>query len=232
MMWDRLVEEAPRFFTYWNLRFFVEAALTTLALSVTGSVFGALVGFVLAVTRMTRGGVLLPVRILAIVVTEFFRRVPFLVTLMLVFFVSQMSGNEWPLFAIAAMSVFLIAAAYLAEIIRSGLLSVHHNQWDAAAAMNFSLGQTIFHVILPQAWRIILPPAFGFFVLFIKDTALASQIGVTELTFAGKVLNNRGFSATLSFGTVLLFYFLLSYPLSLIGARLEARLAATRNRQS
>ena len=58
-------------------------------------------------------------------------------------------------------------------------------------------------MIVPQAWPVILPPAFAFMVVFIKDTALVSQIGVVELTFAGKVLNNRGFSALLVFGTIL-----------------------------
>jgi polar amino acid transport system permease protein len=109
------------------------------------------------------------------------------------------------------------------------MLAVHRNQWDAAETMNFTLIQALRHVVLPQAWRIILPPAFGFFVLFIKDTALASQIGVVELTYAGKVLNNRGFSATLSFGTILVLYFIISYPLTRLGAYLEARLASARN---
>jgi polar amino acid transport system permease protein len=148
---------------------------------------------------------------------------------MLIFFAFQLSGLELPLFVIGAISVFLIASAYLAEIIRSGFLAVHHNQWEAAATMNFTLIQTIRHVVLPQAWRVILPPAFGFLVLFIKDTALASQIGVVELTYVGKVLNNRGFSAMLSFSTILLFYFLISFPLARVGARLEAKLAPPRN---
>ena len=64
----------------------------------------------------------------------------------------------------------------------------------------------------------------------IKDTALASQIGVIELTYAGKVLNNKGFSAALVFGTLLVLYFVISYPLARIGARLEARLAYARHR--
>jgi polar amino acid transport system permease protein len=129
------------------------------------------------------------------------------------------------------VSVTLIASAFLAEIVRAGLESVHRNQWDAAAAMNFGLLDTVRHVVLPQAWRIILPPAFGFFVLFIKDTALASQIGVIELTFAGKVLNNKGFSAVLVFGTILVVYFLVSWPLARLGASLETRLAPSRHRR-
>jgi polar amino acid transport system permease protein len=222
------LQELPEFLGYYNLRFLGEAALTTVALSAIGCVCGALMGFALALLRLTRSWALLPPRLCAILFTEFFRRVPFLVTLMLCFFALQLAGADLPLFVIAALSVALIAAAFLAEIFRAGFESVHPNQWDAAAAMNFGLLATVFHFVLPQAWKVILPPGFGFFVLFIKDTALASQIGVVELTYAGKVLNNKGFSAALVFGAVLILYFAISYPLSRLGAHLEKRLAASR----
>ena len=228
-MWDRVFSELPAFFGYYNMVFLVKAALATIGLSAIGSVTGLISGFGLAFVRLTRARWLAPARWLALLLTELFRRVPFLVTLMLVFFISQLSGLDLPLFVVALIAVFLIATAYLAEIIRSGLESVHRNQWDAATAMNFSLFETVRHVIVPQAWRVILPPAFGFFVLFIKDTALASQIGVIELTFAGKVLINKGFPAALVFGTLLLIYFLISYPLTRFGAHLEARLAKPRH---
>jgi polar amino acid transport system permease protein len=229
-MWPRFVSELPEFFGYYNVIFLAKAALATIALSAIGSLTGTVVGFGAAVVRLTRGPMLAPLRWLTVLLTEVFRRIPFLVTLMLVFFVFQLSGFDLPLFVVALVAVFLIATAYLAEIIRAGFESVHRNQWDAAAAMNFSLPATIRYVVLPQAWRVILPPAFGFFILFIKDTALASQIGVIELTYAGKVLNNKGFSAALVFGTLLVIYFLISYPLARLGARLEARLAASRTR--
>ena len=101
---------------------------------------------------------------------------------------------------------------------------------NAVTAMNFTYLETLRYVIVPQAWKVMLPPAFSFFVLFIKDTALASQIGVIELTYAGKVLNNKGFSAALVFGTLLILYFLISYPLARLGAHLEAKLARPRHR--
>ena len=229
-MRDRVLSELPAFFGYYNVLFLAKAALATIGLSAIGSVTGIVSGFGLAFVRLTRARWLAPARWLALLLTELFRRVPFLVTLMLVFFISQLSGLDLPLFVVALIAVFLIATAYLAEIIRSGLESVHKNQWDAATAMNFSLFETVRHVIVPQAWRVILPPAFGFFVLFIKDTALASQIGVIELTYAGKVLNNKGFPAALVFGALLLIYFLISYPLTRFGAHLEARLAKPRHR--
>ena len=225
---DRLIQELPGFFGYYNVIFVGEAALTTLALSAIGCLAGTAAGLCLVLIRLTQARALAPLRWLAVLLVETFRRVPFLVTLMLVFFAFQLSGADLPLFWVAAISVSLIASAFLAEIIRAGLLSVHRNQWDAAAAMNFGLLATIRHVVLPQAWRVILQPAFGFFVMFIKDTALASQIGVIELTYAAKVLNNKGFSAALAFGAILVVYFAISYPLARLGARLEAKLAPSR----
>ncbi len=230
MMWQRLVEEAPQFFGYYNLIFLAEAAFATFALSAVGCILGLVLGFLIAVARRTVAWELVPLRAVAFLFTEFFRRVPFLVTLMLVFFIFQTAGADLSVFTVALVSVVLIATAFIAEIIRAGLESVHHNQWDAAAAMNFSLWQTLWHVVMRQAWKVVLPPAFSFFILFIKDTALASQIGVLELTYAAKVLNNKGFSAALVFGSVLVLYFALSYPLTRLGVWMEARLATRRHR--
>ena len=98
--------------------------------------------------------------------------------------------------------------------------------------MNFSRWQTLFAVIIPQSWPVILPPAVAFAVGFIKDTALVSQVGVFELTFRGKELNNEGFSGILVFGTISLLYFVMSYPLSRWGRWLEKRLAPSRSQKS
>ncbi len=228
-MLERLLTEIPQFFSYYNLIFLGQAMLATIGLSAIGCLTGVLAGLGLALLRLPKGVMWWPAKFASILFVELFRRIPFLVTLMLVFFASQIAGFDLPLFVVACIAVFLIASAFLAEIVRAGFDSVHRNQWDAAAAMNFSLLDTIRYVVLPQAWPVILPPAFGFFVLFIKDTALASQIGVVELTFAGKVLNNKGFSAALVFGTMLLLYFAISYPLARFGAYLETRLAKPRN---
>lgn len=228
-MVETILAEWPRFATIYNVTFLARAAATTLALSAVGVVLGSLIGVAVAVVGRTRASWLLPLRLAARLYTELFRRVPFLVTLMLTFYLVQASGADVPLAVVAGITVTLIAGAYLAEIVRAGLAAVHPNQWEAAATMNFTLLQTIRLVVLPQAWPLILPPAFGFFVMFIKDTALASQIGVIELTYAARVLNNKGFSATLSFGCALVLYFALSYPLARLGARLETRLAGPRH---
>lgn len=229
-MFAQIVEELPRFFSYYNLLFFAKALGVTFALSAIGCVVGFTLGFALAAIRLTTRPAAAPLRMTVAVFVELFRRVPFLVTLMLMFFIFQGLNANLSMFTVALISVCVIATAFIAEIVRSGLESVHHNQWDAAATLNFSYWQTLRLVIIPQAWKIILPPVFGFFVLFIKDTALASQIGVVELAFAGKTMSNKGFSAALVYGTVLVLYFALSYPLARFGKYLETRLAPTRNR--
>ncbi len=225
-----VIEQIPRFLTWYNAAFLLRAASFTLALSAVGSVVGILAGGAIAVLRRTRGWALAPLRGLGTLYVELFRRIPFLVTLLLVFYATQLGGYDMPLFAIGAIAVSLISTAYLAEIVRAGLASVHPNQWHSAAVANFSFMQTLRLVVIPQAWSVVLPPAFGFFIMFLKDTALASQVGVVELTYAGKTLNNRGFAPVLTFGAVLLLYFAMSYPLTLLGRRLEVLVARPRHR--
>jgi len=229
-MIERLIAEAPRFFTYYNMLFLVEAMGRTLLMTVIGVGLGFVLGFLLDFTRRTPGPFFLPFRVVATLYVETFRRIPFLVILFIVLFGVQGIGIRVSLFSVAMISITIIATAFCAEIIRAGFDSIHQTQWDTALVMNFGRLQTLFYVILPQAWRVILPPAFAFMVMFIKDTALASQMGVVELTFAGKVLSTRGFSAILVFGTVLVLYFALSYPLSRLGGWLEKRLAPSHRR--
>ena len=78
----------------------------------------------------------------------------------------------------------------------------------------------------------VLPPAFAFMVAFVKDTSLVSQIGVFELAFRGRELVNQGMSGLFAFGMISVIYFLLSYPLTRLGRRLEKRLAPSRNQRS
>jgi len=223
-------EQLREFLTYANATFLLSGMATTLVLSVSGCVIGFLAGFGLAAVRKAGGRVPWIVRALVAVIVEAFRRVPFLVTLLIVFFAFQLAGGNVSVLVVGIVSVSLIATGYLSEIIRAGLDGVHPNQWDSAIVANFTYLQTLRYVIVPQAWRVILPPAFGFFLMFIKDSALASQIGVVELTYVGKVLNNKGYTPALAFGSILVLYFVLSYPLALLGRYLEFRLAQAKHR--
>lgn len=227
-MWAQVIEEAPRFFGPYNLLFLGTALLHTLTLSYLGALGGFAIGFSLAVMRNRRLAGWWPLAFLSILYVETFRRIPFLVKLMCVFFAFQLTGADVAMFTVALTTVVLSAAAFAAEIVRGGFEAVPLQQWDAAEAMNFSRARTLFLVVLPQSWATVLPPAFGYLVGFMKSTSIASQIGVLELTFAAKVLNTRGFSALLCFGTILLLYFALCWPTKLAGEALERRLTARR----
>ena len=218
-----LIAQAPRFFSYYNLLLFGQALLQTVGLSVIGGGVGLVAGGVLAVLRVPRLVNVLPVRILATLYVEIVRRIPFLVQLLCVFFGFQLAGLQASLFVVALTAVSLSATAFAAELVRAGLGSVHANQIDAAEAMDFSRAQILFTVMLPQAWRVMLPPMIGYLIGFIKSTSIASQVGVLELTYAAKIMNTKGFSAVLCFGTILVLYFMLCYPLSLFGAWAERR---------
>ncbi|MES2713970.1 MAG: ABC transporter permease subunit [Pseudomonadota bacterium] len=225
--WDIIVAEAPRFFTYWNMLFLAQAVGNTLIASVVGCGIGYALGFVLAVLRLPQVMPLSPVRAAAILWVEAFRRIPFLVLLLLVFFLTQALRLEAPLWAIAVAAVAIRMSALAAENIRAGLDSVRPQQWEAALTMNLAPLAALFRIVLPQSWRVILPPSIVHVLSMVKETSLVSQIGFIELTFAAKMLTQRGFSAILTYGTALVMYFLISWLLASLaraaGRRLTAR---------
>jgi polar amino acid transport system permease protein len=228
-MWERVIAEAPTFFTWPNLWFLAKAMFATFSLSAGGCLMGSIVGLLLTLLRHAPGRWLLAPKAVAWAYVEFFRRVPPLVVLFLVFFSFNTFEIDLNLYWVALIGVCLISTAFMGEIIRAGIESIHPNQWHSAATMNFGYLMTIRAVILPQSMKLILPPAFSFFLLLIKDTAFASQIGTIELAYAGKVMSSKGFSATLAYGVVLILYFVLSFPLARFGARVEQRFAAPRH---
>jgi polar amino acid transport system permease protein len=229
---DQILQQLPEFFSPTNVRILAQSMGVTLALTFFGCGLGFLFAFFIVFARQTPGHWALPLRAAAIFFVEIFRRIPFLVTGYLVlFFLSAIIRNP-SLFVIALMAIFIYATAYTADIVRGGFESVPRTQIEAAQAMNFGRWRTLFYVIVPQSWPVILPPAMVFMVAFVKDTAVVSQLGVFELAFRGRELNNHGFSGVLVYSTIALLYFAMSYPLTRFGQWLEKRLATPRSQKS
>ena len=226
---DLIVAQSGAFFTQANATLLAEAAGNTVLLTILGCLTGLTLGFAIALVRTSVSRWAAPARFIAIAYVEIFRRIPFLVVLFLVLFTMQVVAPMISSFAIAVIAISIVSTAFMAEIIRAGFTSVPRQQIEAAEVMNFSRWKTVRMVVLPQAWKVILPPAISFFVMFIKDTALASQKGVLELMFAGKTLSNRGHSSMLVFGTILIIYFTISWPLARLGKHLEVRLGGIRH---
>ncbi len=223
-MGGSLLEQLPLFLSYSNMAFLAQAFGVTVALSIVGCVVGYAVGSLLAFIRNRHVVDLWPARLLSVGFSETFRRVPFLIKLMVVFFAFEVVGLSVSMFTVTATTVALAAAAFSAEIIRAGLEALPEGQWDAAESMNMGGVMSLKLWALPQSWKVILPPALSFTVGLIKSTSIASQISVFELTYAAKVLDQRGFSPILSFGSLLVLYFIICYPLNLYARRLERKL--------
>ena len=128
---------------------------------------------------------------------------------------------QLPAFLSALVTLALFEGAYITEIIRAGIQSIETGQWEASAGLGMSRRQQLYHVVLPQAWRRILPPLAGQFISTIKDSAIVSVISIPELTFKGMELMAATYLTFEIWITVTLLYLLLTFSCSMAVGRLE-----------
>lgn len=159
---------------------------------------------------------------------EFFQGTPLLMQLFLFFFGVALFGIEVSPWLAASLALTLWTSAFLTEIWRGCVEATPKGQWEASSSLAFSYIEQMRYVILPQAFRIAIPPTVGFSVQVIKGTALASIIGFVEVTKAGTMLNNATFRPFLVYSLVALIYFALCFPLSWYAHRLEGQFHAAR----
>ena len=198
------------------------AARWTVLLTLTAFIGGGAGGAVIAVARVA------PVRIIrrmAVAYVGVLQGIPPLILLFLVFFGANILGLRITPWTASALGYGMYGSAFLGEIWRGCLQAVPRAQRDGAMALALSFPQRLWLVITPQAARIALPPTVGFLVQLLKSTSLASVIGFGELTWTGQMLNNITFQPLAVYGTVASLYFVLCWPLSVLSARLERRLA-------
>ena len=202
--------------------FIVQAAQWTLALSAIAFVGGALLGLVVALSRTSENAV---ARNAARVFIQVFQGTPLLLQLFLIFFGAPVLGFDINPWVAAGVALVLNSAAFLAEIWRGCIEAVPRGQWEAAQALNLKYVARMRFVVLPQAFKIALPPTVGYMVQIIKGTSLAAIIGFTEITRAGQIINNATFQPLHAFTTVAALYFVICWPLSLLAARMERKRA-------
>ncbi|MEO8754728.1 MAG: amino acid ABC transporter permease [Casimicrobiaceae bacterium] len=209
----------------WDAFVFILGAVRwTVVLSLVAFAGGIVGGLVLAVARTSRFVVL---RGLASTYIGVMQGTPVLMQLFIAYYgLAVLTGvriDPWPAVTI---SFTMYAAAFLGEIWRGAIQSIPRQQWEAAAALPLSPAAQLRHVILPQAFRIAIPPTVGFLVQLIKGTSVASIIGFVELTRAGQLMVNVTFQPMIVYPIVALLYFALCWPLSLAALRLERRIDA------
>jgi polar amino acid transport system permease protein len=213
-------------FTLWDIvRNLALAARWTVVLSLMAFIGGGVVGAALLVLR------LMPSRIGRAFVegyVELFQGTPLLVQLFLAYFGIALLGVNTSAWTAAALALTLYTSAFLVEIWRGCVEAVPRGQWEGGTSLALSFGETLRHVILPQALTVAIAPTVGFLVQVIKGTALASVIGFVELTKTATMVTNATFRPFVVYSCVGLIYFVLCYPISLIAKRFERKLYAAR----
>lgn len=203
-----------------------QALLNTLAYTLGAFVVGLLIGTVLALMRLSN---VLPYRVLASIYIEFFRGVPALIVfLAFTMLPLAIPGLRIPLdpYGTVWTALGLVSAAYLAETIRAGIQAVPKGQVEAARSLGMTPWQAMRHVVLPQAFRINLPPLTNEFILITKDSSLVYVLGLSktafELTKYGRDMSNSTANLT-PLVVAGLTYLIITLPLGWAARRLEAR---------
>ena len=209
-----------------HLMFLGQGALWTVGLSVIALIGGGIVGFAVALARISP---LKSVRIASAVYVQLIQGTPLLVILFLGYFGLAAIGLKVSSLSAAGASLTLYVAAYLGEIWRGCIQSVPKPQWEAAEGLALSRTQRMMKVILPQAIRIATPPTVGFMVQIIKNTSLASVVGFVELMRSGQIVNNSLFEPFAIYAIIAVIYFAMCYPLSLFSQKLEQRMGRGRS---
>ncbi|CAM5222517.1 Polar amino acid transport system permease protein OS=Castellaniella defragrans OX=75697 GN=HNR28_002471 PE=3 SV=1 [Castellaniella defragrans] len=156
-----------------------------------------------------------------------FQGTPLLMQLFLIFFGFPVLGLDVNPWLAAGAALILNTSAFLGDIWRGCIQAVPGGQTEAAHALNLSSFDRLRYVVLPQAFKIAIPPTVGFLVQIIKGTSLTAIIGFTELTRTAQVINNATFAPLPVFSLVAFLYFCLCWPLSKWSRRLERRLSAS-----
>jgi polar amino acid transport system permease protein len=194
---------------------------TTVWISVASGVMGLIIGLFAGLCRLSNNPTL---RDLSTVYVELVRGTPLLVQIFIFyFFIGTVLNLSREFAGVAALALF--TGAYVAEIVRAGVQSIAKGQGEAARSLGLSAGQSMRHVVLPQAFKRVLPPLAGQFISLVKDTSLVSVIAITELTKSGREAITTSFSTFEIWFCVAGLYLLINLPLSHMASRLERRLA-------
>ncbi|MCA1687148.1 MAG: amino acid ABC transporter permease [Actinobacteria bacterium] len=177
-----------------NLDAILQGVLVTISLALLAEALGIVLGLVLAMLKIGRSRILgWPAQ----VYIDVFRGTPLLVQITIIYFTTASVGLRFnSLFLAGLVALSLNAAAYVAEIFRSGIQSIDKGQMEAGRASGLSYAQTMRYIIVPQAFRRTIPPLTNEFVTLVKDTSLVSVIGLAELLRAARVLQSETFNGT------------------------------------
>jgi polar amino acid transport system permease protein len=205
----------------WRMGILMIGFVLTLKISILATFFAIIIGTVVGIARLSNEPV---TRGISLVYVELIRNTPLLVQIYIIyFFVGSMLRLSALTSGTAALSIF--AGAYVAEIVRAGIQSIHKGQREAARSLGMSYAQAMRYIILPQAFKRIIPALAGQFISLIKDSSLVSVIALADLMFQGQQAVARTYYAFEIYFTVAFLYLVMTFTLSMATQYVERRLA-------
>ena len=205
----------------------------TMLIALTGTVAGLAIGLLTGIVRtapFSRNGFVRALhRILNAVIAvyvEIFRGTPMMVQAMVIYwgYAFATGGSTLPLIPSGILSVSINTGAYMAEIVRGGIISIDKGQFEGAMSIGMTHSQTMFKVIIPQVMRNILPSVSNEFVINIKDTSVLNVIGVTELYYFAGIIKRQSFETFQTYLVVCVLYFILTFTVTRLLRFVERKL--------
>lgn len=205
----------------------------TILIALTGTVAGLVIGLLTGIVRtapFSRNGFVRALhRILNAVIAvyvEIFRGTPMMVQAMVIYwgYAFATGGSTLPLIPSGILIVSINTGAYMAEIVRGGIISIDKGQFEGAMSIGMTHSQTMFKVIIPQVMRNILPSVSNEFVINIKDTSVLNVIGVTELYYFAGIIKRQSFETFQTYLVVCVLYFILTFTVTRLLRLAERRL--------
>ena len=210
----------------------------TIQITIFAAIIGVVIGFLIAIVRSTHDLQLAGKKCrrfsdYALKVANFFcniyitviRGTPVVIQLMIMYFIVFASSREGIVAAI--LSFGLNSGAYVAEIVRSGIMSVDKGQFEASRSIGFNYKSTMLYVIIPQAFKNILPALGNEFIVLVKETSVAGYVALHDLTYVGNLIRSRTYEAFFPLITVALIYLIIVLLLSFLLKKLERRLRSS-----
>lgn len=206
-------------------KYLVRGLGVTLEVALFAAIAGIILGALLAIVRTTadKTGRLRFLNWLAKLYITVIRGTPVVVQLLIINFVI-FSSVFVDTVLVAIIAFGLNSAAYVAEVFRSGIMSIDEGQFEAGRSLGFNYGQTMWHIVMPQAFKNVLPALANEFITLLKETSVSGYIGLTDLTKAGDIIRSRTFAAFMPLIAVALVYLIMVVVLSAGVSRLERRL--------
>lgn len=204
-----------------NWHYLFQGAILTVQVSAISVFMGLVIGSLVGLARISS---VRPARAIASAYVEFIRGTPLLVQILIIYFgLPSLGITIQSKFLAGAIALSINSGAYVAEIVRSGIQSIDKGQMEAARSLGMNYYHAMRFIILPQAFRRIIPPLVNEFIMLIKDSSLLAIIGMMELTKRAQNIQARTYNYFELYFAIALIYFLMTFTLSKVAGYVEGR---------